>query len=275
LRHLEKRQGAARSNLRWPEHEGHAAPVELVCEIGGEAYAVEHTGIEPFPGMIQLNNQADHYFAPIVEALSAVVPTDEVYELAIPLFAMRGKKRAEARQIQEALIAWIRQTAPMLAKRRYADHWPPPPPAQVPNVPFPVRLYRFEGIAGLGHLQIVHSVGADREAMHEQRIRQACDDKFWKLAIWKRDEGARTILLLENPDIQLTNVARVAETFLSIANVRSDRPDETYLIDTYATGPWFLWPLLINEKSYFDLGQERHPLGEEIDPATLIAATKR
>jgi hypothetical protein len=34
LRHLEGQNDAARSNMRWPEEEGHSAPVELVCNIG-------------------------------------------------------------------------------------------------------------------------------------------------------------------------------------------------------------------------------------------------
>jgi len=93
----------------------------------------------------------------------------------------------------------------------------------------------------------------------KRRIQQACDAIFGKRAAWKRDAGARTILLLENPDMQATNSTSVAEAFLSIAEGRLDRPDETYLIDTSTNPIWYLWPLLIDEKSYFDLGRERHP----------------
>ena len=133
----------------------------------------------------------------------------------------------------------------------------------------------FEGVVpGFNRLQIKHLVSGDRDAMREERIRQACDDKFGKLASWKQN-GARTILLLENPDIQLTNSARVAETYLSIAQSRSDRPDETYIVDTYPTESWHLWPLLTGEKTNFELGQEKHPLADEINPATLVAVTKR
>jgi hypothetical protein len=186
---------------------------------------------------------------------------------------LQGKKGREVRQIQEALIAWIKQKAPTLPKRRYADYKKPAPPVSVPNVPFSVELYRFEVIPGLGRLQIKHIVEGDRDALREKRIRQACDDKFEKLAWWKKDAGARTILLLENTDIQLTNSSSVAETFLSIANDRPDRPDETYLIDTCTSCSWFLWPLLIDEKSYFDLGRERHPLAWELDSAVLVCVT--
>jgi hypothetical protein len=95
------------------------------------------------------------------------------------------------------------------------------------------------------------------------------------MAAWKMDAGARTVMLLENPDIQLTNSSLVADTFLSIVSGRSDRPDETYLIDTSSNGPWFLWPLLIDERSYFDLGRVMHPLAWELEPETLASVTKR
>ena len=53
LQHLERRAGATRSAMRFPEKEGHPAPVELVCTIGGRLYAIEHTGIEPFEGHVR------------------------------------------------------------------------------------------------------------------------------------------------------------------------------------------------------------------------------
>jgi len=93
LRHLEGRQGAARSNLRWPEDENHAAPVELVCNIGDQLFAVEHTAIEPFAGLLQLNNQADQHFRPMEEAVAGGVPHDELYELHLPPRRCKGNAR--------------------------------------------------------------------------------------------------------------------------------------------------------------------------------------
>ena len=133
LRLLKDRQGAQRANLRWPEDEGHSAPVELVCDIGRQLYAVEHTGIEPFNGLLQLNNQADQHFGPIIAAIAGVEPDDEVYELCVPARVLQGKKRREIQQIQGTLIAWITQTAPTLPKRLYADRRTPAPPSQCPR----------------------------------------------------------------------------------------------------------------------------------------------
>ena len=65
VRLLEKREGAVRQHLRWPERERHAAPVDLVCNIGAKLFAIEHTGIEPFAGHMQLEAEAETHFQPI------------------------------------------------------------------------------------------------------------------------------------------------------------------------------------------------------------------
>ena len=49
------------------------------------------------------------------------------------------------------------------------------------------------------------------------RIRRACEKKFPKLR--KRLDGARTILVLEDNDVQTTNVDRVADAYLPVASV--------------------------------------------------------
>lgn len=274
LRRIEEREGATRSALRWPEKDHSGAPVELVCNVGAQSYAFEHTAIEPFKGLIKLNNQADEHFKPIEAAVNSFVPADEVYDLMIPVNAFEGLKLKEIQKLQVILSEWIKQTAPILPKRLYAD-LKGITQTTPPGVPFPVYLCRFQGVvAGYNRLQIHHLASGDREAPRKERLRQASDDKFGKLALWKAN-GARTVLVLENPDIQLTNVAHVAETLISITQTRTDTPDEIYQVDTYATGFWYLWPLLISDKTYFDLGRKVHPLGWEIDPATLTSVTSR
>jgi hypothetical protein len=44
IRILEARGGKVRQNVRLPERERHAAPIELVCDIGDQLFAFEHTG---------------------------------------------------------------------------------------------------------------------------------------------------------------------------------------------------------------------------------------
>jgi hypothetical protein len=268
LRYLEERDGDQRTDVRWPEAEGHPAPIDLVCMIGHRLYAVEHTIVEPFPGHLEASERARRYFPRIQSAIAGDVPQDELWELYIPTTALQGRRGSEVRRIQDALIVFIRQTTPTLPKRPFGR----PQPASrfnVPNVPFAVGLHRLV-TAGRFQFGLIHR---DAKRTREERVRQACDAKFGKLAAWKAD-GARTVLLLENPDLQLTNPMMVADAFLPIAIPRADRPDETYLIDSCTTTLWLLWPLLVGGESFFDLGVDRQPLLMEFDPGTLAWVTQ-
>src|SRR5580658_8140881 len=89
LRHLEAREDATRSNVRWPEEEHHAGPVELVCYIGSALYALEHTGIEPFDEFVKLDQEAERVFGPIEAAVNAIVPDCEVWVLDLPALGLQ------------------------------------------------------------------------------------------------------------------------------------------------------------------------------------------
>src|SRR5450432_4301472 len=114
LRHLEARAGAARERLAWPEKEGHAAPVELTCSIGGVLFAIEHTGIEPFAGHVRLNVDAERHIAPIETMLAGALSRTEDYELSIPIKAMEGMTQRDARRVQEAIVPWVTECASTL-----------------------------------------------------------------------------------------------------------------------------------------------------------------
>jgi hypothetical protein len=282
LRYLEAREDAARSNIRWPEEEHHPGPVELVCNIGSQLYALEHTGIEPFEGLVKLNNEAERVFGPIEAALEPVVPDGEVWELSLPVLGLQGRPSREVRRVQVALTEYIKSTAPTLQKRLYADYRKAPPPVNIANVPFPVSLYRSEvptDVPGFKRLIIKHNVAGDtvtREAHRQERIERACStNRFDKLAVWKERAGARTILILENPDIFTTNTASVANAYLSIAASRSIKPDEAYLFDTSDRTEWFLWPLQIDDQTYFDINGDMQPLLGTFRPSELVSVTKR
>ena len=142
LRHLEAREGTARSKIRWPEEEHHAGPVELVCNIGSALYALEHTGIEPFEGLVQLNQEAERVFGRLKPPSAPWCRTVRSGALSLPALGLQGRSGREVRQAQEALIDFIKKTAPTLQRRPYADYRGPPP-VTITNVPFPVSLYRF------------------------------------------------------------------------------------------------------------------------------------
>ncbi|HEY3920057.1 MAG TPA: hypothetical protein VGL83_19865 [Stellaceae bacterium] len=269
VRYLEAREGERRADVASPEDDHHPNAVELVWRLGQKLFALEHTGIEPFEGHMQLEAEAERHFGPISARLANALPPD-VFELQVPAKAMAGCNRVEIARIQEAIVAWVKQVGPTLKVHRYADyrggHFKRVSPA---GVPFELSLYRFETLPSIGgRFRIKHVFTGDPEHARAERLRRACDKKFPKLAAWKRDSGARTILVLEDNDIQLTNHAAVADAYVPLARGRSDRPDETYIVST-CVNPWDAWPLLVDGVSLHDLSARETDCRWEIDPATL------
>jgi hypothetical protein len=272
---LEQRLKAPRMDMRWPEDEHHPFPVEIAFTIAGQLFALEHTGIEPFKGHVQMDAEAHRLFTPITDALKNALGTDAVFELMIPANALQGRKMPEVRGIQQALIDWVKATAPTVPSQRYGDYKRTSAgPVTIPGVPFPVSLYRFAPALVPGHhFQLTHLV-KNGEQLRQDRMRASVEKKFPKLAAWKRDHKARTILVLEDNDVQLTNQAIVTETFLPLALARPDRPDETYVVAS-CMDPWHAWPVLIDGTSYLDFTHNGNAQDWAIDPAKLSALTKR
>jgi len=274
VRYLEAREQKARTDVRSPEVDNHPDPVEFIWKLGPQLFALEHTGIEPFEDHMRLEAEAERHFEPIRAALKEALPP-EVIELHVPAKAMLNRKKAEVVQIQTALVDWVKRTTSTLPTRSYADYIGDIKYVSVPGVPFDVRLFRFATLPQIGgRFQIVHVVSGDREQARSDRIRRACDRKFPKLAAWKRAHGARTILVLEDNDIQLTSHTIVTKAYVPLARSRPDRPDETYLVAT-CMEPWSAWPLLINDKTMYDLSVDDYDPRWEIDHAALTPVTSR
>jgi hypothetical protein len=271
IQHVEMREHAMRCDVQLRDIGNYTSPdmrVEMTFRLRDQLYAIEHTGIEPFDGFMEHQNRARDLFKPLeagaTAALSALLTPGVVIEMHIPIDAFTGRKLREVRVLQSTLIEYVRITAPTLSVKKYADYRGTLLTARPNGVPFQVSLVRFDGFHGQpGRFQLKHltrPVGQPRKP----RIQRTCDDKFPKLAAWKRSDKARTILVLEDNDVQLTNPSIVAETFLPIACSRTDAPDETYMVSTY-TSPWYAWPILVYGRTYFDLAAISHPIHFEMD----------
>ena len=270
IRHLESRAGKKRSNFV-DLAKDHNAP-EVMFDIGDQTYVMEHTVVEPFEGHIRLTAEAKIHTQPVIDRLNGTLPL-EIFELHIPAKALQGRKMPEIRKIQDALVDWVQATAPTLSIRSYASYIGDRKPVQPPGIPFDVYLYRFEPINSPGFFNIVHLIEEDRDAPRQARISIAIDKKFPKLAQWKQDKKARSILVLEDNDIQLTNQSVVAATYVPLALARPDCPDETYLVFT-CTDTWYYWPMLIDGKSYFEMSAE-DMFAKEVDSKMLDQITSR
>jgi hypothetical protein len=248
--------------------------VEMTFRLGNQLFAIEHTGIEPFEGFMGHQNRASKLFAPLefaaTTALADMLQPSVVIEMHLPFDGLLRREISEVHTIHSALVSWAVSKAPTLKARKYADYrrWQTEQPD---GVPFPVSLVRFDGIPNVpGRFQLKHFVsGSEQE--RTLRLQRACEDKFPKLAIWHGLSNARTILVLEENDVQLTNVVVVADAFLSIARKRHDAPDETYMVSTHAPC-WRAWPLLVNGRDYFDLAADNGRVDFEVDMKTPYPA---
>jgi hypothetical protein len=276
VRRLEEREQQARAEVRWPEQENHRSPVEITFMLGNQLYALEHTGVEPFEGHLRMEAQTEKLFAPITNALKDSVGRDALFELYLPVNALDRRRPAELQTIQQAIIAWVKATAPTIPKQPYPDFKGTlVGPTKVANVPFDLSLCRFDSPIIPGqHFQIRHMV--DNVAkLRTDRMKAAVDKKFPKLADWKRKDNAKSILVLEQNDIQLTNPSIVAETYLPLAKARADKPDETYLVASCISPNWWMWPILIGDRSYFDIARSANAGYWQFDPSKLVELTKR
>lgn len=249
VRFLEKRTGQKRAELWHPEKTADNE-VELAWKLGDQQFVIEHTMVEPFEDFLRLNAQAEVHFRSIVEACSGLVA--DVLEMEVPVKCMQDLTKQDRIKAQAALVAYIQQTAAALPRRRYSDYIGAVGPTQIADVPFTFRLFRFESLGMAPRLQVKHLL-PDLTKQRAERIERACEAKFPKLAAWKA-KGARTILVFEDNDIQLTSPATVAEVFVPVARTRADFPDETYMIAT-CMEPWQQWPLLVDGRSYQDLAK--------------------
>ena len=143
-------------------------------------------------------------------------------------------------------------------------------------MPFNFSLYRwslddFNGSPLSGRFWRRAFVTAELEKARQARLERTRDDKFPKLAKWKRDKGARSVLVMEESDLSLTNHQLVAEAMARAEAGRSDAPDEIFLVSTIRPDPWWVTCLRREGKNYYDDGERFH----ELDPAILRQLTKR
>ena len=71
IQHLEQRQRDRRSDVQIRDRGSETsadARVEMTFRLGGQLYALEHTGIEPFDGFMAHQNRASSLFLPLQAA---------------------------------------------------------------------------------------------------------------------------------------------------------------------------------------------------------------
>lgn len=270
IRRIEVRDGVTRADMRDPEAEGHPSKIDQACKFNGVLHAFEHTEIEPFPDHIETQKHNAELLGPITKALADLAKPTECFQLHVPIAASVGVKRTDQDGIRAALVNWIVKEAPNLKPQPYGSRVSMKH-VQPQGVPFSVALVRYEPAMAMGgRFDFVQVAPGRDDAPRVERLARACEKKYRKLAAWKGNEGARSIIVFEDNDMFLSNAQLIADALVKAEAPRSDCPDEAYVVATYIK-PWYVTCLRRPGKTYYDEGERFW----EVDPGTLLDLTGR
>jgi hypothetical protein len=271
VRYLEHRTAASRRNCRNPEPEQHHAPIDFACHIGNTLFAFEHTRIEPFENYLLFQTYVHHYLDPVSEMLIGTLP-DDVFRLTIRINLQSLNALKLRKKDQTALLKWISNTAPDLPimdkvrDRKRKIEWI----RIADDFPFYVSLRRYHVVVK-PYFIIGFYIDDDIEKARMPRIYRACAEHFGKLAIWKREFGARTVFILEDDDLRLTNEPLVIDVLESIEKHFFARPSEIYLVNTEIANTWRVRCLRNNEEKLCELTSDLI----DVNPQSLVNITGR
>jgi hypothetical protein len=278
IRFIEARDHAPRENdgrspddLNDPDEQRR---VDYICAVGQTLYAFEHTGIEPFPNQIKFADHNQKLFDPIIKRFDHRAD-QEIWDLYVPVEASAGLTGDEIGEVQNALIKWIEANARHIpVARRYGRHANAPLGESASGVPFRFSLHRTISPATSSSLCGRFFLGpiapGNLEEQRVLRLQIACVRKYPKLAKWKRDSGARTVLVLEEDDLWLTNHFRVADALDRAEETMPDAPDEVFMVSTGTDQSW--WVVCLRGPGL--IVGEPMPHGE-FDPIKLTKLTSR
>lgn len=260
VRLLERRTGETRAGTRRPEIDGVGPRVDLRLKLGTQDYALEHTQIEAFAGQTRTGEEFGQFITPVTEQLSGTLPGPAVYDLYFPIDARLGVKAKELERLRNDFIGWVRAHAQRLHEmnpdtptreenpRGFNDQYRAIPP----GFPYEITLQREAHWSHSGRhdgvLLAARIAPEDVEDSRETRLRQTLDRKCPKLQRC-RQEGVRTVLVLEDGDIALTNYALVGEQLAGLLEERADVPDEIYLVET-ALDRWEVRPMKCDDECW-------------------------
>lgn len=245
LKVLEARTGYVRRDISFPEKEQIDPPVELRVRLGEQGFGFEHTRLEPFEGQIAGDTKFAQFIRPVTEKLSGTLPKPGLYRVWFPLNANLKAKGTDLPQFQSKFIDWVCETAAAF----HTEHPTVPTKEESwrgitqrvsespPDFPFEVSLHRELHWARSGiHDGVllaarVLSEKDDLESLRAERLQRTLTKKCPKLKRCKED-GARTVLVLEDNDMILSNYGLIHDALTKLLATNSDLPDEIHLVTT-------------------------------------------
>ena len=255
IRYLEKLSGQKRAEIRYPEIDNVGPPVDLRFKLGGCEYAIEHTRIESFEKQIQDDVAFKQIYEYIGKQISDSLPGPAYYELHVPTGLSLPEKRKKCKQTLDNLVDWIRTSACCMHEGNISqiDQTRSPVWAEdsikgiPPGFECEMELMRWPDAnlirrkPGFITMRLICPENDDLKYLRMTRLRRAFSEKCPKLGHCK-DEGARTVLILESVESVLTRFDHIGHHLPDLLTERTDAPDEIYLVETDKFG-WWVYPI--------------------------------
>ena len=225
---LSARSGAAIHFDRKPDASEHRhKAVDELWRSATQAFAVEHTLLESFPGQIENAQLVDAVLTPVRLAARALARGR--FYLTVTQADLRDA-RFDPLKVQVAILEEVLRLAAIDDNRNVVlSH---------PDIPFKASLRRHgEG----SELILISIIDGDPDELRAVRFRRALQTKLPKLATAAR-QGHVAVLVLEANDSQHSSIFKVAEVAERVLDEHRDLPEVIVLVESDCT-PAAAWML--------------------------------
>lgn len=242
--------------LKYPDEIERKLPAcDMLATVGSRNVAIEHTSIDSFPFQRRDNDWFIKCLGPLKNELAGKLPAPGHYRLSVHVNVIpTGVKWDDVRL---SIRRWCQKVAPTLeigdsftAHRHFVREMPQ-------GVPFKVTLSRRPGQNG--QFKIDRFSPEDLKSQSIEVIRQALVSRGTKVAK-DRNDGSRTILILESNDIILADYSDIGQAFVSAINEFKSMQllDEVYLVETEAA-PWDVYCLKFGDTLFPNVAISKEP----------------
>jgi hypothetical protein len=151
------------------------------------------------------------------------------YHLSLAIQMSAIQKGQNWTVIRDAVGAWLKENAPKIPVGRST--------VQIANVPFEIKLERDESLPPSFVVSRIIDAKLDIPEELTRSISRALEDKNDQLAKY-RQQGNRTILILESQDIALVSSGSIYKAFLQAhAQIKPANIEQVWLMNTYEPEP--------------------------------------
>ena len=284
VKFLEKYTGETRRNIRFPEEDGVGSPVDLRLKLGTQEYTIEHTRIESFDNQIGFGVPFKQIIDHITGRISDSLPGHACYQLNVPIDVSLPKISKKRERVLDNLVEWIQMSAVRMEARNTDQFglvrspiWHEDCITGTPQgLDCKIELLRSSlwpptqahYILGRKPGSIIvcplYPVDDDLDKRRFKRLQRALASKCPKLKRC-RDEGTRTVLVLESIESSLTSHVDIGNVLPVLLATCTDAPDEIYLVQSGIM--WQVFPIKRDDVYWPDyMPRNGEPICEEGRP---------